>query len=291
MDNLIIKRYENFNAFLKDAEIYLYEQEVYNSVFLTTLQQQKDNACHYSAIWDTTTDTMIFSLFAIKDSFLYASGILDLQDEPMIELLVKDFLSTLFPFKALSAYEPTLGIVKKVITENSDKKFKLMDDLWSHDIRKVQWSPRSLELKNMPTTKLVQATYNDLPIVMKYTEGFLQDTSPDLIRIMAVDVAEMCRKELDGSNVYLLYCDNLPVCMTWKRRPLRDGCSVAFVYTPEEYRRKGFGGACVSMCTELFLKDYKYITLFIKGSRDPYKNMYTDIGYQLLGKIYRYSVE
>lgn len=266
MDNYIIKRYENVDAFLKEAETYLYNQEVYNASLLSKLQES-ETCCQCSAVWDIETNTMRCSLVAVKDGFLYVSGNPgDRKDAYYVEILVKDFLSTSFPFKALFAYEPTLDTVTRIIQEDNKKKLKLMDRMWSHDVKKVTWSARSFELKQMSRVTLKQATLDEhLSIAVEFTDGFIKTlTSPDLLRVMKTNGEQMCRKQLDAGHIYILYCDDIPVSMAWKMRPLRKGCSIGFVYTPEEHRHKGYGGACVSLCTELFLETFEYVTIFIK---------------------------
>lgn len=288
MSRYVIKRYKDATSFLKDTESHLYEQEVFNSMFLCKLHQPVPY--HYSALFDTTTQTVVFALYAIQDSFLYTSKLTH-NDTIIVDLLVKDLLSTSFPFKFLFAYEPVLSTLTQIIQDhNTDKTLIRMDGMWSHNIRKVHWTPRALQLKS--STILKQATMEDLPVAIKYTKGFLKDTTSVLLmQANAVNATDMCQKELAGGNIYFLYSDGVPVSMAWKRRQLRDGCSVAFVYTPEEHRHQGFGGACVSLCTELLLQEFKYVTLFIKETQDPHQNMYTRLGYQLIGKVGRYAIE
>jgi predicted GNAT family acetyltransferase len=87
--------------------------------------------------------------------------------------------------------------------------------------------------------------------------------------------------ELKGGNVYILYYEGIPVCTARKRRPLRYGCTISIVYTPPEYRQKGYCSVCVSMLTELLLKEFKYVTLFADAERGPNNSIYTSAGYKI----------
>jgi predicted GNAT family acetyltransferase len=98
---------------------------------------------------------------------------------------------------------------------------------------------------------------------------------------------EVVLEYLISRFIYILYVDGIPVSMFWKRQPLRNGCSISFVYTPNTERGKGYASACVAMCTELFLKEYSFVTLFVVRQQDSNKNLYTSIGYQLVGKSAR----
>ncbi|KAG2212685.1 hypothetical protein INT47_000662 [Mucor saturninus] len=282
MAKYIIEHYKTEADFLQVTGPHLQEKEAYNSVFLSSLP--KDRTCYYSAVLDAT-NTVVFALYAIQDSFLYTSYS---KDVDAVQMLVSDILAADFSFQAFFAYEPSLGVIKKLMKE-ANRTTKCADQMWSHIIKQVQWSSRSLALKK--TAILKQATSDDFSVLREYTQGFLHDASPDLVRVMGVDIDQMCCNTIESGNAYLLFVDNIPVSMTWKRRPLNEGCSVAYVYTPPKYRHQGFGGACVAMCTELFLQEFKYATLFIKGSQDPHNNMYTKIGYQLIGEVGRYTIE
>lgn len=282
MTEYTIKHFDTEADFLQETESHLHEKEAHNSIFLSALP--KDKTCYYSAIINAV-GTVVFAMYVIQDSFLYTSYT---QDVEAVQLLVSDFLTKDISIQAFFAYEPSLSLISQLM-KKANRPMKRVDHMWSHTIKQVQWSTTSLAIKN--TAILKQANKDDLLVLKQYTQEFLEDASPDLVRVLGVNVEEMCLDIIEKGHAYLLFVDNVPVTMTWKRRLLKEGCSVAYVYTPPEYRHKGYGGACVAMCTELFLQEFNYVTLFIKGSQDPHKNMYTKIGYQLIGEAARYVTE
>lgn len=294
-DHFILKRYEDPTLYLKEMGPYLHKQEIYNSIFINQLETEASNPasqCFFNVLIDPTTDTLVFTLMALKDSFLYGSGMADgipRQDYPsIVECLVTDFLTVSFPFISIQSYEPVLSILRDTLAQSLKKEFKFIDDVWSVSTESVQWSPRALSIKDK--TELRQATLNDLPLVMAWTEGHLHDIAEDETYAMHPPVEPLCREKISQGCVYLLYGDKVPKSMAYKTRPLIHGCSIGFVYTPTEHRHKGYASACISMLTETLLKEYTYIALFVAGERDPKNNLYTTVGYTYFGKAARYTL-
>ncbi|KAI9343396.1 hypothetical protein BD770DRAFT_329485 [Pilaira anomala] len=220
---------------------------------------------------------------------MHTSYISESHQQTIVPLLIKDFLETPFPFHSLEAYEPTCSTIVDILDQCSSIKMKLLYNLWSYDNRNIHWSNRSLEIKNHDSTVLKQATLDDLPLIVEWTQGFFQDIEDNSTRRLTMDIDHLSTTEITKGHVYILYYEGIPVSMSRKRRSLKDGCSLSFVYTPKHLRQKGYGAVCVAMCTDLFLKKYKYVTLFVMGHVNPIKNMYTGVGYQLVGKVGRYQ--
>lgn len=296
----IIKHYEGADVFLKESLGFLEEQEIPNSILIFFAQEEilkktAAEATFCSALMDATTNQFLFCLFAIKDSFLYASAIHPSipqdQYQHIIDLLVQDVAASNFSIKVIHAYTPVSPLLMESVKLNTGKGLKLMDDVWSYDIKSVTWTPRTTAIRDAPGTFLKQATLDDLLLfLLKWTEEFLSDIEQDLEQFMRPNAEDMCRRSLEVGYIYILYVDNQPVSMAWKRRPLRYGCALAMVYTPKEFRGKGYAAVCVGMTTEELLKEFSYVTLFVVAKQNPDKNMYTGVGYQLLGKALRYSV-
>lgn len=291
MDNFVIKHYHSDNLkCLADFDACFHEQEIFNSILLSVFNKAQPS-CSCSVVVDKDTNKLIFALFALRDSFLYASDIslsIDKElHEPVVELLVKDFLSTSFPFNAIQSFNPALPYLLQALKQNDGRKFKLMDASWSCDTDKVDWSSRSLEIKKDEKTSLRKVTMNELPLLKEWTQAFLDHFGID----DDIVVDQFCRQEILNEYPYILYQGEVPVSMAWKRRPLRNTCALAYVFTPKEHRHQGFGRVCVSMLTEVILEEFKCATLFVHGKQDPHSNLYHDIGYRLRGKAERYILE
>lgn len=285
-----IKRYDNADTFLSHVGDFLHTQEIVNSIFIDTLklQIQKEDiaSCYCGAVWASSKHQFVFALFGLKNGYLYTSG-LSIQEEErygaVIDLLVQDVIS--FPFTALHGYQPALDILKNSIVKHQPQfKFRYTGDVYSYTIKQVQWSPQSLAIKSRNTATLKQATQADQALVVAWAQDYFND----LVFFTGLDIDTICLQEFEQTNICLLYVEDVPVSLTWKRRALKESVSAAYVYTPQEYRGKGYAEACVSMATELFLKDFQVVTLNSVASQDPSKNLYARLGYKLFGKAGRY---
>jgi predicted GNAT family acetyltransferase len=66
------------------------------------------------------------------------------------------------------------------------------------------------------------------------------------------DKREVVTRRVADETIYL-WDDGGPVSMAMKTRPTLNGISVSYVYTPPEYRRRGFATACVAELSRLCL--------------------------------------
>lgn len=290
MDNFIVKRFDNTKLFLKEFERCLHEQEVVNSFVLTELYNEEDQEDTCIAVLDTRKSSGLIFGFIVTKKAIHISGIsptVEKQQHPsIIDLLVKEYVSTPFPYRVLQGYDPAITLFHEAMISNTDRKFSLHDDAWSYLIEKVNWSKRSLEIKNKEGTFLHQATLDDLNLIVAWTQGYINDDAGEVV--VEPGLEQHCIGELTQRNIYILYCDGIPVSMGRRRRLLRHGCALSVVYTSPEHRRNGYGGACVSMITELLLKKFQHVTLFVDAKMDPDNNMYTGVGYKMHTKAARY---
>jgi hypothetical protein len=296
--NLVIKHYKSAKIFLNETKTFLEEQELINSIIIFAMQEEnkkeQEPSTYCSALVDTTTNKFVFALFAVKDYFLYASGINPSvpqeQYQSVVELLVQDFASASFPITAIQSYEPVCSLFKPAVEKVCHVTCGYIDDLWSYDIKQVTWNPRTLAIRDAPGTYLKQASLDDLPLLTPWMEGFFIEAGGNAFKFLKPKGVEHLRESLAPGYVYILYVGGEPVSMAWKRRPLHYGTSIACVYTPKELRGKGYAAVCVGMCTDLFLKEYRYVTLFVVSEQNPDRNMYTGVGYRLYSESLRYSV-
>jgi GNAT superfamily N-acetyltransferase len=71
-----------------------------------------------------------------------------------------------------------------------------------------------------------------------------------------------------------------PVAMAARARPTERGVAVNLVYTPPEFRRKGFASAVVAHLSHRLLEDgWQFCTLFTDLSNPTSNHIYQSIGY------------
>lgn len=284
---LIITRYQDVGTFLSEIKEFLRQQEIKNTFVLTMAyqqQQEQDQKTSYycGAVWNSQQE-LVFAIFARDNDFLYASSLLN-NERSAIALLLSDVLSTNIHVCGLHGYQPVLNHVREYLeSQRKDVRFEKKNAVWSYELTLSQLitlidKPNSAELRI--------ATKQDLEATLRpWAKAFVIDCFGG--QSSEPSIESICQNMVTSQSLYLLCVQDKPVSMAWKVRPLQDGCSLAYVYTPQEFRHQGYGAACVSMTCKEILKTNSYITLFVDQTRNPNDNLYTRVGFRLFGEAGR----
>lgn len=216
---------------------------------------------------------------AFQDSLLYASA---LEVPEALPLLINDFMKSSIAIQGVHAFLPVLDESNALIKINPGTR----STVWSYEINQVKWSPLTKAIATQDTAELRFATASDLPLLREWTAAFILEAfkNPKMVQD---SLESICTDMVTSKLLYVLFIEGKPVSMARGVRPMRLGCSLAYVYTPPEHRQKGYGAACVSLCTEDLLKSFSYVTLFVDSERDPQNNLYTSVGYRFFGEAGR----
>lgn len=76
----------------------------------------------------------------------------------------------------------------------------------------------------------------------------------------------------------------MPVAVCGQSRDLKNSTGITFVYTPPYLRNKGYASSCVAGVGQKMLdKGFKYCYLFADAANPISNNVYTQIGYEMVG--------
>lgn len=85
---------------------------------------------------------------------------------------------------------------------------------------------------------------------------------------------------IESQRLYI-WEDERPVSMTAVGRPTRHGITVYYVYTPPEFRRKGYATTCVAEVSKRMLKQgFRFCTLFADLANPTSNKIYREMGYR-----------
>lgn len=134
------------------------------------------------------------------------------------------------------------------------------------------------------------ATLEDLSMLTKWQLNFSDDIDNSKI---AYEQAEARTKELIESNDIFIYEDenHVPVSTASAARKLTKGIVISRVYTPKEYRCKGFSTACIDNITRHYLSKAEYCTLFVEKNNPFSNSVYRKVGYVVMEANYDYRVK
>jgi predicted GNAT family acetyltransferase len=155
-------------------------------------------------------------------------------------------------------------------TETTGGRYRVKERLRVYELRQVI-SPAPERGRLRP------ATHTDIALVSRWRHAFH-------VEIFGTDDAEKTRRatrsRIEQEDIFL-WEDGQPVSMAMKTRPTRRGISVTLVYTPPEFRRRGYATACVSELSRMLLETgWEFCALFAQIANPTANRLYQRIGYR-----------
>ena len=128
-----------------------------------------------------------------------------------------------------------------------------------------------------------QATIEDLDRAIKWSHSFHADCFGDSEHPKIDDL--QTRTMIVEGNLFF-WSDPEPVSMAGLTRPTPHGISVSFVYTPPEFRRKGYASAIVARLSQNCLESGReFCTLYTDLSNPASNSIYQKIGYNAVADV------
>jgi len=125
--------------------------------------------------------------------------------------------------------------------------------------------------------RLRRARRADLPRLRRWVYEFQEESFGNGEREQAERIA---RARMTEQSVYM-WDDGQPVSLAGQARPTRRGITVSLVYTPREFRRRGYASALVATLSQQLLDGGRqFCTLFTDLANPTSNHIYQAIGYE-----------
>jgi predicted GNAT family acetyltransferase len=125
---------------------------------------------------------------------------------------------------------------------------------------------------------LRHATQSDRKLLVSWYKAFTQEALGD--DAVEQDDQHLVDRRLSEGNLYL-WQDKVPVSMAGFSGATPNGIRINLVYTPPQYRRKGYATSCVAALSQTLLDEgRKYCFLFTDLANPTSNHIYQTIGYQ-----------
>ncbi|MEH1928132.1 GNAT family N-acetyltransferase [Nostoc sp.] len=129
------------------------------------------------------------------------------------------------------------------------------------------------------------ATEDDQELLKNWYEAF----SLEALGSIESDTEHWVKRVLQQGTAYL-WQDEVPVSIACDVGITPNGARISIVYTPPEYRRKGYACACVAALSQTLLNQgNRYCFLFTDLANPTSNHIYQEIGYQPVGDWDNYS--
>lgn len=140
-------------------------------------------------------------------------------------------------------------------------------------------TPAPLVAGNFRTAK-----QRDLQLLQRWTLEFARESLPPHESQDEKRMRDMIARVIGTDRSFVWEVDGQVVAMTSIGRQTRSGVAIFGVYTPKEFRRKGYASSLVSQVSELQLKSGRQFCVLYTDASNPTSNkIYQNIGYQIVG--------
>lgn len=270
-----LKVISNPNTFFAATEGYLAENEAQNNLPLGIIG---------SLIRDPRKDEQLLAMVEKAGNpilvLIKAGG-------PLILAGLQEFLPASVQLFAEFVQEERIKIPGVIGPKEQVQSFT---EIWK-DYFSVDWEEimeqrifRLDQLRVEPSSpgSLRPALEKDIDQVSEWVEMFSREADPggEIPPALAREKAEGGIKEKE----FFLWEDKRPVSMAKKTRPTRNGIAISMVYTPPEFRNRGYATSCVSALSKNLLEDgFKFCTLFTDANNPTSNKIYEEIGFREVG--------
>ena len=174
----------------------------------------------------------------------------------------------------------------KVPGVNGESEFsEKFAEIWCYKTKcqkRLHMASRLYVLKEVYLVKytpgqLKKAEMDYLDLLIKWTKKFHKEVK---LGVKEEYIKNHVKFIIETGNAFIWF-DEQPVCMVFFERPHEDGVSIGYVYTPAEFRNKGYATSCVSSVSKHALDSgYSYCSLFADLANPTSNNIYQRVGYQ-----------
>jgi hypothetical protein len=142
-----------------------------------------------------------------------------------------------------------------------------------------------VQLISPATGYLRLAREDDQELLKNWYEAF----SLEALGNIKSDTERWVKRVLEQGTAYL-WEDEVPVSMACHIGLTPNGARISIVYTPPQYRRKGYASACVAALSQTLLDQGNQFCFLFTDLANPTSNhIYQEIGYQLVGDWHQYT--
>ncbi|MCP3738950.1 GNAT family N-acetyltransferase [Rossellomorea sp. BNER] len=123
-----------------------------------------------------------------------------------------------------------------------------------------------------------KANEHDIELVSNWIRGFIEDTGestlpPEQAKQRAEEMIE------NEKSIYLWEVNGNPVSMARSARKTDNGITINLVYTPNEFRKEGYGTSVVATLSRKLLEAYDFCALYTDLDYPTSNKIYMEIGY------------
>jgi predicted GNAT family acetyltransferase len=284
---MVVKEYDNAQAFLNDNEAVLLENEAVSQLILynanNNLEVTACKECLFGAVTEEDKALLLFCNVAPDNMVVYAINVNNENIDSAAIMLADFFGNNHIIIQGINArYDVSFNFMeqyKKYVNCNFvlKQQVDIMGISQINDIKLVEGLYRQAKPQEvkMLTDWMIQFQIEALASEMDY-ERALKKTE--------------CL--INSGNMYIFEnTEHEVVSMAAVTRKLVHGSAINYVFTPEQFRGEGYAVANIYYLSRQLLEDgNEYCTLFVDTKNTVSNKAYEKLGYKILEDNYEYKV-
>lgn len=270
--------YQDVKTFLSATQSVFKENEALFGLMLGISLRLVENPLYYGSqpFLATIADKKDLQLIALMTPpYKLQIASLSIESTKAIELLASNLNKGDWNVPAV--------IAEKETAKCFESEWKILTDCKSeHGMRQRIYQLYTVAHHNYPSGCFRKATEDDLSYATSWSNSFHDDCFGSSI---SKECTEITRSMIENGDLYL-WEDPIPVSMAGFARPTENGISVNYVYTPPEFRKKGYASALVASLSKLALENGKeFCTLYTDLNNSTSNSIYQKIGYEAVADV------
>jgi len=155
-------------------------------------------------------------------------------------------------------------------------------------ILKLEWGQQTtVPAFQIPSGRLRCAWLEDLAKLRQWSTSMVIESG---LKESPQETSESTRRAIENRQLFI-WDDQRAVAMAALSARTPTGVRMSSVYVPMEFRRKGYGRACVwGLAERARQTGYKFVCLFADNHNTATLNLYQQLGFQTVGTITEYTM-
>jgi len=264
--------YRSANDFLQDVQGMLEEREAENSLMLgVCLRMAKSSeeiepAPYFATVRQNNGILIAAIMTPPQKLIVYGDAVARVE---AFKLLAADLLAKGLPVPGVIGRSAAASAFAKAWEEVAGKSA-------TQGMRQRVYKLTEVNKPETPSGSFRAATRDDLALLMHWTRTFHHEAVPN---DPLPDVQGATMRRIDRKDIFI-WDNGGPVSMAVRSRPTTNGVSVNLVYTPPDYRQRGYATACVASLSQYLLDfGFSFCSLFANLANPVSNHLYQKIGY------------
>ena len=276
-----LNRFQDAKEFFNRTQEFLLEKEFIHSLLLRISTRLKDNSQIYSkyppylATVEKENNILAVALRTPPFNLIIS----EVHNLATLEIIAKDIYQNEGEISGISGLTKETETFAQIWQNLTGQSYEISMHLRIHKLEKVQPIDKA-------KGHLRFANASDRPLLLVWTEQFYREAAGSI----PVNINNEVDRYLKEKTVYFWQNNHKLVAFINASQITGNCVNIGPVYTPPEYRRKGYATSMVAELSKMLLnRGFKYCLLFTDLANPTSNHIYRKIGYQPVSDWNEYS--